>query len=78
MTHTELLLCLLQVFDVQRKVTYKNLGTWYTELREFRPEIPCVVVANKIDGRATPGSGVSNSRGPTTGFFQFSRAMSLQ
>ncbi|XP_059537239.1 rab-like protein 2B isoform X8 [Myotis daubentonii] len=39
----------LWVFDVQRKVTYKNLGTWYTELREFRPEIPCVVVANKID-----------------------------
>ncbi|XP_059537226.1 rab-like protein 2B isoform X2 [Myotis daubentonii] len=39
----------IMVFDVQRKVTYKNLGTWYTELREFRPEIPCVVVANKID-----------------------------
>ncbi|XP_014396690.1 PREDICTED: rab-like protein 2B isoform X1 [Myotis brandtii] len=39
----------IMVFDVQRKVTYKNLGTWYAELREFRPEIPCVVVANKID-----------------------------
>ncbi|XP_075862984.1 rab-like protein 2B isoform X3 [Microcebus murinus] len=39
----------LWVFDVQRKVTYKNLSTWYTELREFRPEIPCIVVANKID-----------------------------
>ncbi|XP_023448020.1 rab-like protein 2B isoform X5 [Dasypus novemcinctus] len=39
----------VQVFDVQRKVTYKNLSTWYTELREFRPEIPCIVVANKID-----------------------------
>ncbi|XP_048659104.1 rab-like protein 2B isoform X3 [Marmota marmota marmota] len=38
-----------QVFDVQRKVTYKNLSTWYAELREFRPEIPCIVVANKID-----------------------------
>nr|XP_020833069.1 rab-like protein 2A isoform X4 [Phascolarctos cinereus] len=37
------------VFDVQRKVTYKNLTTWYSELREFRPEIPCLVVANKID-----------------------------
>ncbi|XP_040131977.2 rab-like protein 2B isoform X4 [Ictidomys tridecemlineatus] len=37
------------VFDVQRKVTYKNLSTWYAELREFRPEIPCIVVANKID-----------------------------
>ncbi|KAM5333692.1 rab-like protein 2B isoform 3-T7 [Glossophaga mutica] len=39
----------IMVFDVQRKVTYRNLGTWYAELREFRPEIPCVLVANKID-----------------------------
>lgn len=39
----------IMVFDVQRKVTYKNLSTWYMELREFRPEIPCIVVANKID-----------------------------
>lgn len=38
-----------KVFDVQRKVTYKNLNSWYKELREFRPEIPCIVVANKID-----------------------------
>lgn len=35
---------------MQRKVTYKNLNSWYKELREFRPEIPCIVVANKIDG----------------------------
>ncbi|XP_036615073.1 rab-like protein 2A isoform X3 [Trichosurus vulpecula] len=42
----------IMVFDVQRKVTYKNLSTWYSELREFRPEIPCVVVANKIDADA--------------------------
>ncbi|XP_062931361.1 rab-like protein 2B isoform X2 [Cynocephalus volans] len=39
----------IMVFDVQRKVTYKNLSAWYTELREFRPEIPCIVAANKID-----------------------------
>ncbi|XP_020389139.1 RAB, member of RAS oncogene family-like 2 isoform X1 [Rhincodon typus] len=39
----------IMVFDVQRKITYKNLNNWYTELRESRPEIPCVVVANKID-----------------------------
>ncbi|GAB1299743.1 Rab-like protein 2A [Apodemus speciosus] len=39
----------IMVFDVQRKITYKNLGTWYAELREFRPEIPCILVANKID-----------------------------
>uniref|UniRef100_H9H034 RAB, member of RAS oncogene family like 2B n=1 Tax=Equus caballus TaxID=9796 RepID=H9H034_HORSE len=40
----------IMVFDVQRKITYKNLSTWYAELREFRPEVPCIVVANKIDG----------------------------
>ncbi|XP_021428322.2 rab-like protein 2A isoform X2 [Oncorhynchus mykiss] len=39
----------IMVFDVQRKITYKNLTSWYTGLREYRPEIPCVVVANKID-----------------------------
>ncbi|XP_062989815.1 rab-like protein 2B [Elgaria multicarinata webbii] len=39
----------VMVFDVQRKVTYKNLSSWYKELREFRPRIPCIVVANKID-----------------------------
>ncbi|EDQ84120.1 uncharacterized protein MONBRDRAFT_30574 [Monosiga brevicollis MX1] len=40
--------CIL-VFDVTRKVTYKNLLTWYKELREYRPKIPVIVVANKID-----------------------------
>ncbi|KAF4071980.1 hypothetical protein AMELA_G00269130 [Ameiurus melas] len=39
----------IMVFDVQRKVTYKNLSNWYKELREYRSEIPCLVVANKID-----------------------------
>lgn len=40
--------CVL-VFDVTRKVTYKNLSHWYSELRESRPHIPCLLVANKID-----------------------------
>ncbi|KAM9311790.1 rab-like protein 2A [Gastrophryne carolinensis] len=39
----------IMVFDVQRKITYKNLSNWYQELREYRPQIPCIVVANKID-----------------------------
>nr|XP_046250993.1 RAB, member of RAS oncogene family-like 2 isoform X2 [Scatophagus argus] len=39
----------IMVFDVQRKITYKNLANWYKELREYRPQIPCCVVANKID-----------------------------
>jgi len=37
------------VFDVTRKVTYLNLKTWYSEMREQCPNIPCIVVANKID-----------------------------
>ena len=41
--------CVL-VFDVTRKITYKNLSNWYKELRQHRPDIPCVLVANKIDG----------------------------
>ena len=39
-----------QVFDITRKVTYKNLAKWYKELRDYRENIPCIVIANKIDG----------------------------
>ena len=41
--------CIL-VFDVTRKVTYKNLETWYSELVAQRGiKMPLIVVANKID-----------------------------
>merc|ERR1712083_846498 len=40
--------CIL-VFDSTRKVTYKNLNTWYTELRQYWPQIPALLAANKID-----------------------------
>jgi hypothetical protein len=44
------LTCVLgQVFDVTRKVTYQNLPNWYQELREYCENIPCFLVANKID-----------------------------
>lgn len=39
------------VFDVTRKITYKNLQNWYNELAQYRPNIPCLCVANKIDGK---------------------------
>lgn len=42
----------IMVFDSTRKVTYKNLSNWYKELREYRPEIPCLLAANKIDGNS--------------------------
>jgi len=40
--------CIL-VFDSTRKLTYKNLAIWYKELRKYRPDIPCILAANKID-----------------------------
>ncbi|TMW62857.1 hypothetical protein Poli38472_005475 [Pythium oligandrum] len=39
----------IMVFDVTRKVTYQNLTGWYKELREYCENIPCFLVANKID-----------------------------
>jgi Rab-like protein 2 len=41
--------CCVLVFDVTRKVTYQHLADWYKELREHCENIPCVLVANKID-----------------------------
>ncbi|KAJ3354512.1 Rab-like protein 2A [Allomyces javanicus] len=40
--------CLL-CFDLTRKVTYKNLENWYRELRQYRPKIPVLILANKVD-----------------------------
>ncbi|KNE55987.1 small GTP-binding protein domain [Allomyces macrogynus ATCC 38327] len=40
--------CLL-CFDLTRKVTYKNLDNWYRELRQYRPKIPVLILANKVD-----------------------------
>mmetsp|Transcript_11119 Transcript_11119/g.16833 ORF Transcript_11119/g.16833 Transcript_11119/m.16833 type:complete len:233 (+) Transcript_11119:2904-3602(+) len=39
----------IMVFDVTRKPTYLHLKNWYKELREYCPEIPCILVANKVD-----------------------------
>lgn len=36
-------------FDVTRKMTYKNLPVWLKELHEYRPKIPIICIANKID-----------------------------
>ena len=32
------------------KINYTHLKTWYEEMREHCPNIPCICVANKIDG----------------------------
>uniref|UniRef100_A0A7S2NPI8 Uncharacterized protein n=1 Tax=Cyanoptyche gloeocystis TaxID=77922 RepID=A0A7S2NPI8_9EUKA len=39
----------VMVFDVTRKVSYKNLEKWYSELQEYCKGIPTFVCANKID-----------------------------
>ncbi|CAF0815627.1 unnamed protein product [Rotaria sp. Silwood1] len=39
----------IMIFDATRKITYKNLDRWYTELRDIRPHIPCLCAVNKID-----------------------------
>ncbi len=39
------------MFDVTRKITYKNLKKWYGEMRKHCPKIPCILIANKIDGK---------------------------
>lgn len=42
--------CCIMVFDVTRKITYQHLSDWYNEFREYcGGEVPCVLVANKID-----------------------------
>ena len=40
--------CIL-VFDITRKITYANLKNWYKEMRTYCPDIPCILIANKID-----------------------------
>lgn len=40
--------CIL-VFDVTRKLTYQHLSNWLSELRRYCENIPCILVANKID-----------------------------
>lgn len=56
----------IMVFDVTRKVTYKNLEKWYDELQDNCKGIPTLVVANKIDidykvCRAAGKSGISGA-----------------
>lgn len=43
--------CCVLVFDVTRKQTYDNLKRWYAEIAQHCPNVPTVLVANKIDAR---------------------------
>jgi len=55
--------CIL-AFDVTRKVTYKNLETWFKEIRQHCPDIPVLCVANKID--IEPGMAKKKFNFPAT------------
>jgi len=55
--------CIL-AFDVTRKVTYKNLDTWFKEIRQNCPDIPVICVANKID--IEPGMAKKKFNFPST------------
>lgn len=37
------------MFDVTSKVSYNNVETWYNAIREEHPDIPIVIVGNKVD-----------------------------
>ncbi|KAJ3415033.1 Rab-like protein 2A [Chytridiales sp. JEL 0842] len=42
--------CCILCFDMSRKITYKNLDTWYDELISHRGiGVPIIVVGNKVD-----------------------------
>lgn len=41
----------IMVFDITRQESYSNLRKWYTEMRQFCPNIPAILLANKIDGK---------------------------
>ena len=41
--------CAVQVFDCTRKVTYKNLEKWWTELQSFQPGCPTLPRSQQID-----------------------------
>ena len=41
--------CCVMVFDVTRKVTYQHLNDWYSEFRDYCQDVPCILVANKVD-----------------------------
>lgn len=37
------------MFDVTSRVSYKNIANWYRDIRAVRPDIPIVIVRNKVD-----------------------------
>ena len=49
------------MFDVTSPATYKNVSTWYEDLTQICPEIPILLVGNKIDShdRVVPGRRVT-------------------
>ena len=40
---------IILMFDVTSRITYKNIPNWYTNINKIKPDIPCVLVGNKVD-----------------------------
>ena len=41
--------CVIIMFDVCNRITYKNVNTWYKALTRVCDKIPIVLVGNKVD-----------------------------
>jgi GTP-binding nuclear protein Ran len=41
--------CAILMFDVTSRLTYKNLPMWYRDIRRVCPNIPILLVGNKVD-----------------------------
>jgi GTP-binding nuclear protein Ran len=37
------------MFDVTSRITYKNVPNWYNDIQKVAPNIPTVIVGNKVD-----------------------------
>ena len=52
------------MFDVTRKITYKNILHWHKDVFRDSQDVPVVYVGNKVDVKALgeKGEGIKNSK----------------
>lgn len=41
--------CCIIMYDVTSRITYKNVPNWYSQVKQYCPNIPIVLVGNKVD-----------------------------
>ena len=66
--------CAIIMFDVTSPATYRNVGTWYRDLQRVCPNIPLVLVGNKIDvrDRKVPAKRVTFHKKNNMRYFEIS------